>query len=218
MGEAKRRRLAGEAPRGPFGASPVPGRDDLMCPLPRWRVEATLRHAKAHPWPGNAPLECPHHWIDTTAITEPGRKVRLALSLDVGYHVSGWFANSEWDSNFHLSVSHPRPDRPRLYRKRPDIGISADWAGHDIETPSDDEVRAWGLVFYGPEHAPKAWFEPAASVFDPYRVPNVVHLRLFLDKERRPFLPSGEPYTIRPWADGSSPRKVTEGRLGADVR
>jgi hypothetical protein len=31
-------------------------------------------------------------------------------------------------------------------------------------------------------------------------------------------VPEGEPYSIRPWADGSSPRKVTEGRLGADVR
>jgi hypothetical protein len=88
----------------------------------------------------------------------------------------------------------------------------------DLETVTDDEARAWGLVFYGPGEAPKAWFEPAASVLDPYRMPNVVHLRLFLDKAGRPFTPRGEPYHIRPWADGSSPRKITEGRLGADVR
>jgi hypothetical protein len=216
MGEAKRRKLAGEGPR-PQG-SPVPGRDNLTCPLPGWLVSATLRHAKAHPWPGNVPLDCPHHKIDTTAITEPGRKVRLLLSLDFGYHNSGWFANSDYESCLHLSVSYPRPDRSRLYCARPDLGVPHDRIGMDLETPSDDEVRAWGLVFFGPEHAPKAWFEPAASVFDPYRMPNVVHLRLFLDKQGHPFLPKGEPYSIRPFADGSSPRKVTEGRLGADVR
>ena len=93
-----------------------------------------------------------------------------------------------------------------------------DYVGMDLETPSDDEVRAWGLVFYGPEHAPKAWFEPAASIFDPYRMPNVVHLRLFLDKGGRPFIPRGEVYKLRPFTDGSSPKKITEGRAGADVR
>lgn len=216
MGEAKRRKAAGEAPR-PQGF-PVPGREELTCPLPEWLVDVTLRHAKAHPWPGNVPLDCPHHVLDTTTITEPGRKVRLMVSRDVGYHGSGWFANSDWDENLHLSVSHPRPGLARLYRARADLGMPRDWTGVDLETPTDDEVRSWGLVFYGPEHAPKAWFEPAASVFDPHRIPNVVHLRLFLDRNGRPFIPNGEPYTIRPWADGSSPRKVTEGRLGADVR
>lgn len=218
MGEARRRRLAGEAPQGTFGTSPVPGRDDLMCPLPRWRIDVALRHARAHPWRGDEPITCPHHYLDTTAITEPGRLTRLLLSLDYGYHVSGWFANSEWESNWHLSVSHPRPEVRKAYLARPDIGIYRDGTGMALETPSDDEVRAWGLVLFGPEHAPKAWFEPAASVFDPHRTPNVVHLRLFVDKEGRPFIPKGEPYTIRPWADGTSPRKVTEGRLGADVR
>jgi hypothetical protein len=32
-----------------------------------------------------------------------------------------------------------------------------------------------------------------------------------------PFV-SGRSVSIRPWADGNSPRKITEGRLGADVR
>jgi hypothetical protein len=216
MGEAKRRKAAGE-PSRPQGSA-VPGRDDLACPLPPWKIGAVLRHARSHPWPGNVPLDCPHHRIATTAITEPGRPVRLLLSADVGYHNSGWFANSDYESCFHLSVSYPRTDRQRLYRARPEIGAPRDQVGIDLETATDEEVRAWGLVFFGPEDAPKAWFEPAASVFDPYRIPNVVHLRLFLDKAGRPFLPSGEPYTIRPWADGSSPRKITEGRLGADVR
>jgi hypothetical protein len=201
----------------PF-TSPVPGREDLTCPLPAALIKATLKHARAHPWAGNRLLTCPHHMLDTTAITEPGRKTRVLISLDVGYHNSGWFANSDYESCIHLSVSHPRPEIPRAYRARPEIGMPRPYTGMDLETPADDEVRAWGLVFYGAEHAPKAWFEPAASMFDPYRSPNVVHLRLFLDKAGRPFTPRGEPYTIRPWADGSSPRKITEGRLGADVR
>lgn len=201
-----------------LGTMPVPGKDDLICPLSGAVVKAALRHARAHPWPGNRSLTCPHHVLDTTAITEPGRPVRLLLSLDVGYHNSGWFANSDYESCLHLSVSYPRPGLPRAYRARPDLGMPRAYTGMDLETPADEEVRAWGLVFFGPEHAPKTWFEPAASVFDPYRMPNVVHLRLFLDKAGRPFIPCGEPYHIRPWADGSSPKKITEGRLGADVR
>lgn len=201
----------------PFTSS-VPGRDDQTCPLPASLIKATLRHARAHPWPGNEPLTCPAHRIDTTAITEPGRPVQLLFSLDFGYHNSGWFANSDYESCLHLSVSYPRAEVPRAYRARPDLGIPYGYVGPDLETVPDDEVRAWGLVFYGAEHAPKAWFEPAASVFDPYRMPNVVHLRLFLDKAGRAFIPRGEPYKIRPFADGSSPKKITEGRLGADVR
>lgn len=196
----------------------VPGREDVRCPVPRHVIKAMLAHARAHPWPGNEPLRCPRHFLDTTAITEPGRPVRILLSLDYGYHDSGWFANSDYESNLHLSFSHPRNEVPRAYRARPELGAPLPYAGPDLETVTDDEVRAWGLVFYGPEHAPKAWFEPAASVFDPYRMPNVVHLRLFLDKGGRPFIPRGEPYKIRPFADGSSPKKITEGRLGADVR
>lgn len=197
---------------------PVPGREDLTCPVPRAIITAMLRHALKHPWQGNEPLTCGRHVLDTTAITEPGRLTRVLLSFDVGYHASGWFANADWEANLHLSVSYPRPGLPRAYRARPDLGMPRAYTGMDLETPVDEEVRAWGLVFFGPEHAPKAWFEPAASVFDPYRMPNVVHLRLFLDKAGRPFIPRGEPYHIRPWADGSSPRKITEGRLGADVR
>jgi hypothetical protein len=210
--------MSGKNPIPPATGFPVPGRDDLTCPVPQVSIKAALRHAWAHPWPGNEPLTCPHHFLDTSAITEPGRRTRVLVSVDVGYHNSGWFANSDYESALHLSFSHPRPDRPRAYRARPDLGIPQPYTGMDLETVSDDEARAWGLVFYGPANAPKAWFEPAASVFDPYRQPNVVHLRLFHDKGRRPIIPRGEPYNIRPWADGTSPKKITEGRLGADVR
>ena len=89
--------------------------------------------------------------------------------------------------------------------------------GISSETPSDDEARLWGYVFFG-QHAPKSLFEPAASVFDPYRSPNVVHLRLWLDQAGAPIVPQGEVYDLRPFPDGSSPAKITHGRLGADVK
>lgn len=198
--------------------SPVPGRDDLTCPVPRGVITGMLKHARAHPWPGNQPLTCPAHMLDTFAITEPGRPLRMLLSLDTGYHASGWFANSDYESCLHLSLSHPRSEVPRAYIARPELGIPSAYTGPDLETVADDEARAWGLVFFSPEHAPKAWFEPAASPLDPYRAPNVVHLRLFLDQAGRPVLPRGEVYHLRPWADGTSPAKITEGRAGADVR
>ena len=140
--------------------SPVPGREDLTCPLSRAVIKAVKRHAREHPWPGNTPLTCPAHILDTTAITEPRRPVRLLCSVDYGYHNSGWFSNCDWESNWHLSFSHPVLNRARrrLYAARPEIGIDAARVGMDLETVSDDEVRAWGLVFFGPEHAPKAWF------------------------------------------------------------
>lgn len=199
-------------------AAEVWGREDLTCPLSARFVAETLAHCSAHPWRGDTALTCPRHMVSTTAITEPGRPVRLLLSLDYGYHESGWFANSDYEANWHLSVSHPRPEVPRLFLPKPGVsGFERARVGIDTEVPSDEEVRAWGRVFFR-EHAHLGWFEPAASVFDPYRLPGVVHLRVFVDRQGHPFLPQGEPYHIRPWADGSSPAKVTEGRLGADVR
>jgi len=168
--------------------------DAYACPLSRQVLRAWKRHAFGHPWHGDRLLD-PRHTIDTTAILEPGRLIRLMLSFDIGYHGSGWFANSEWDQNLHLSLSHPKVDAPLVS------------TGYQLETVSDEEARAWGRVVFS-EHAPKAWFESAASVFDPHRLPNVVHLRLFYDRDAQPFIPTGEPYTLKPWADGSSPEKV----------
>lgn len=194
------------------------GRDDLTCPLRAVTVTRMVNHAKTHPWRGNEALTCPDHMLITTAITEPGRPVRLLLSLDYGYHQSGWFANSDYECNWHLSVSHPRPEVPKLLRAKPGVpGLGQPLVGHDIETPSDDEVRAWARVFFR-EHAPKGWLEPAASVFDPYRMPGVVHVRVFVGRDGQPFVPAGEPYDLKPWADGTSPAKIVDGRLGADVR
>jgi hypothetical protein len=139
---------------------------------------------------------------------EKGRPLRLMLSFDFGYHGSGWFANSEWEQNLHLSLSHPQIDRPQIWLPgKPELGL-ADGPKTQLETVSDDEARAWGEAIFGPENAMMSWFEPAASTLDPYRSPNVVHLRLFYDENMQPFVPAGEPYDLKPWKDGTSPEKV----------
>lgn len=187
----------------------VVGRPELTCPLNRGQVRRLRRVAMTYPWRGDQMLDG-RHCVDTTAILEPGRPTRIMLSFDHDYHRSGWFANSEWEQNLHLSLSHPRPDRLRWYQHVGQMGM-------DAETPADDEARAWGRVFYGQAY-PMAWFEPAVGPDDPYRMPGVVHLRLFVNGRGEPFMPTGEPYTLRPFADGSSPPKILDGRAGADVR
>lgn len=198
----------------PAGA-PVWGRDDLTCPVPWTRIRRLIRQAKAAPWPGRGLVD-PRHFLDTTAITEPGRPVRVLLTLDYGHHTSGWWANSEYDRCFHLSVSHPRHDLA-VVRQMPTAVGAGQVPGVGVEAPSDDEVRAWGRVFFR-EHVAKSWLEPAAGPLDRYRTAGVTHLRLFLDQADEPIQPRGEVYHLRPFGDGSSPAKVREGRAGGDVR
>lgn len=197
--------------------APAWGRDDLTCPITVRDRNRLLDHAHAHPWPGDTPLDCPLHRLETTSINEPGRPVRLLISVDVNYHGSGWFANSDWEKCLHISISHPRTDRPRLYLPGPETVHTVPILGHDVEAPEGIEIRNWGRVFFR-GHAPKSWLEPAVGPLDPHRAPGVAHLRLYLDQDDRPMMPRGEPYHLRPFADGSSPAKITEGRLGADVR
>lgn len=193
----------------PIAPAPVWGFDELDCPLTVQQVRQLRQHAFAHPWRGNVPLDCPQHFVSTTAITEPGRPTRLAFSLDYDYHGSGWFANHQFERCLHLSLSHPRPDRrAQLLRGR---------VGRVPEVPADREAAMWGRVMFT-RYAPMALYEPAASPADPYRTPGVVHLRLWLDRAGRPVKPSGEVYHLRPYPDGGSPLKIIDGRCGADVR
>lgn len=192
------------------------GRDDLTCPIPQRVINRMHRHAMLHAWPGDTTLTCPGHSLNTTAITDPGRPVRILYSLDIEYHRSGWFANSDYERCLHLSVSHPRTDRPRLWVPPAHLGVRS-VASSDIETPTDDEVRAWARVFWRAD-ASKAWLEPAAPLGDPYRLPNIVHARLYLDQQDNTIIPRGEVYHLRLFADGSSPEKIIDGRAGADVR
>lgn len=182
--------------------------DEVKCPLSRQVLRNWKRFVMANPWRGDKPLLDRRYFQDTTAITEPGRPLRILMSFDIGYHSSGWFANSEWEQNLHLSFSYPRTDKPSIILPTSVAGVKPHQMGTQLETVSDDEARVWGEIIYGKEDSKMAWFEAAAGVFDPYRNPNVVHLRLFHDENGQPFMPKGEPYKLKPWADGSSPEKV----------
>lgn len=183
-------------------------------PVPGNLIARLRRHAFAHPWDGSAMLTCPRHLLDTDAILEPGRKTRVLVSFDQHYHGSGWFKNSDYEQNLHVSVSHPTEILEVHLDKIGQLGHGPGYryTGPRIETPSDDEVWSWAVAFFG-EHAPKAWVEGAASVFDEYRQPNVVHARLYYNAAMVPFVPEGEPYhLVRPWSE-----KVL-GSAGGDVR
>ncbi len=170
-------------------------------------IRAWKRFVFANPWQGDQPLNDRRHFLDTYALLEPDRPLRVLLRFDIGYHNSGWFANSEWEQNLHLSLSHPMIDKPKIWTPaKPEIQLAAGLK-KQLETVSDQEAREWGKLIFG-DNAPMAWFEPAVSVFDQYRAPNVVHLRLFYDQNMQPFIPKGEPYELKPWVDGSSPEKV----------
>jgi hypothetical protein len=128
----------------------------------------------------------------TSALLEPGRWTSLALTFDTGYHSCGWWKNGNYDRCWHLSVSHPTEIQ--------------------LETPDEKEVYTWASLLWGND-ARKAWIEGAASVFDPHRLPNVVHARLWVDEHDQPVIPEGEVYQpLRPWSE-----KVLES-IGGDVR
>lgn len=145
--------------------------------------------AFVYPFDGQSVIRSRHR-LHTDSLTEPGRTVSIIVTLDSGTHASGWWRNSDYDRCLHLSVTHPGS-----------IVIGR------LETPSDKEVASWAKALFGP-HLNKTWTEPAASVFDPHRQPNVCHVRLFLDKENRPIMPEGEVYHLKPWKDGTSPEKI----------
>jgi hypothetical protein len=164
---------------------------------PRRRdIRRLLFLAFKHPFSGQEIVHDRHH-IVADSLTEPGRKTSILLTFDQGTHASGWWRNSEYDRCLHLSLTHP-PDR-RLIADPNNLPA--------IQSPSDKEVAAWAAAVFGP-HTDKLWIEPAASALDPYRRPNVPHIRLFLNRDNYPILPTGEVYTLKPWSDGSSPEKV----------
>ena len=160
-------------------------------PLDDQTLRRWVARALASPWHGQMPIGAEHQ-ILCSALREPGRFTRLMLTFDVGYHASGWWKNGDYDRCWHLSVSHPTQ--------------------FAVETPDEKEVFAWARRLWG-EHASKCWIEGAASVFDPYRLPNIVNARLFVDEHGEPIKPEGEVYEpLRPWSP-----KVLE-TIGGDVR
>lgn len=169
-------------------------------------LDEAFRLVARHP---NRPLV-----FDCEALTEPGRPVSLVLSYDVGHHACGWWANADYDRCYHLSITHPASGTERV--KAPAVQGGGWVYRRKLETPTDAEVWAWAVEAWGEQNARLTWTEPACAPGDPYRLPNVVHVRLFVDEHGQPFMPLGEVYTLRPTRQ--SPAKIIDGRLGADVR
>jgi hypothetical protein len=157
----------------------------------------------------NTPIRFQKH-----AQTDRDGQVSLVLSFDEGYHQSGWWANADYERCFHLSVAMLSEGEERV--TMPEQYGGGWMLRRKMETPSDAEVWAWAVLVFGAEHARMTWTEPAAPPGDKYRLPNVVHVRLFLDENLVPFMPLGEVYHLKPTAE--SPAKILDGRMGADVR
>lgn len=159
----------------------------------RRRIERLVMTAGAHPWDGRFPTHARHRIVEASP-HDPALHLSLILTLDHGTHASGWWRNSQYDLCFHLSI----------------CGLSADRS--EYETPLEAEMRWWATAFFSID-VDKAWIEPPASALDRYRFArssaHTWHVRLFLDRETgEAILPKGEVYTLKPWADGSSPEKV----------
>lgn len=179
------------------------------------KIARVIEHAFKHPWRGDTPLTCPLHNLHLPAITEPGRPTNVLCSFDQHYHGSGWFKNSDYEQCLHVSVSH-RGEGYELRHVPAELGGGTTYA-EKLETPSDAELWAWAVAFFG-AHAQMAWLEPPCSPLDPYRMPNIGHLRLYYEVgTMRPFMPQGEVYDLKPLA-GLSPAKIIEGAAGGDVR
>ena len=179
-------------------------------PVPRPVLARWRRYALSRPWSGDTPLLDGRHRLDTWGILDPDRPIRLMLSLDVGYHASGWFKNPGYEQCLHLSLSSVRRDLPVAEFS----ALGFRHVGMQVEAVPEDEAREWSKALFG-QWWTLAWYEPPASLFDPYRAPGVGHLRLYIDRATgQPFMPEGEVYstTMRPWSP-----KVAES-AGGDVR
>ena len=130
-------------------------------------------------------------WVSPSVTGDPALIVSIIASHDEGTHVSGWWRNSDYDRCWHLSL------------------CAMDGARY-VDLPEADR-RAWGFAVFG-KHLRIAWIEPPASKLDIHRdapaSAYTTHVRVFLDRDGHPIKPEGEVYTLKPWADGSSPEKV----------
>jgi len=153
---------------------------------------------RAHPWDGYAhTMERCRRLRQEVAITDPEMRTNLLLTLDVGYHASGWWRNADYDCCWHLSLSWPTPGALQP----------------SYEPIPRDEINWWATLFFG-EYTRWLWHEPGGVAHDrrshqealPYT--NIEHLRLFVDRESmQPLLPRGEVYDLTRWTD-HTPAKV----------
>ncbi len=162
-----------------------------------------LRRARADPWDGTGPVSLAHRVV-VESPAEPGKHLSVLLTFDVGYHNSGWWRNSQYDRCFHLSMVVVTPASGLILPDgtRPPA----------FETPTEAEMQAVAQAVFG-DDVTKAWIEPPASKFDPYRTApassHCWHVRLFVDRRTgQPIKPEGEVYHLKPWPEGDSPEKV----------
>jgi hypothetical protein len=154
---------------------------------------------RRRPWDGRpASMAACRALRQVPAVTDPGMRTNLLLTLDVGYHASGWWRNADYDCCWHLSVSWPTPG---------------------ATTPSYEplprsEVDWWAELFFG-DWTRWLWHEPGGSsderrtAQEALAYKNIEHLRLFVDRESlQPILPRGEVYDLTRWIPGVTPPKV----------
>lgn len=173
-------------------------------------------YARNNPYNG-LQVDLTRHSFLTTALLEPDRPTRICLTYDFGTHASGWWRNSDYDRCWHVSISHPQENRLAISRIGTPEGLleiqsphplhGKQFVGQVVEPPSDEETRAWARAAF-PHHYRWCWIEPPASRLDPYRLPGVSHVRLFLNQQDQPIKPEGEVYRLKPYPDGSSPEKI----------
>lgn len=171
-----------------------------------------MRVAKMNPQRGDQPMVDRRRVLDTEAILDPGRPTRVLVSIDVGYATSGWFANSDWERCWHISVSHPDVEG---WRRAKRLGLRPPHP----EAPDRAEVAAWAQAAYGDDRR-LAWYEPPASAFDINgRTPGVWHVRLYLHPDTGlPFKPEGEPHHYKPHDDITPPKADRGNRVAPSLR
>lgn len=150
------------------------------------------------PWDGRSAITSRHRMYFKHP-SEEDRVFSVILTYDSGSHNCGWWANSDYDTCYHLSFVAMYVSPLNVQNVR-------------FETPTDSEVEALGNVAFGKDIS-RCWREPPASAFDAYRSApqsrHTWHIRLFVDKlTGEPILPEGEVYNLKPWPDGSSPEKA----------
>lgn len=155
-------------------------------------------YCRRRPWDGRVLTMAACRAVrQVPAATDPELRTNLLLTLDKGYHASGWWRNAEYDTCWHLSLSWPTPDgRAMSYLDMPRA-----------------EVDFWARLFFG-EFARWVWHEPGGADVPGRSMAHrqahkpINHLRLFLDRHtHRPILPTGEVYELTRW-DPDTPAKV----------
>lgn len=153
------------------------------------------RTAARNPWRGREDIPQTQRLVAPSYV-DPDVGISLLVTLDQGYHASGWWRNSEYDQCWHASL----------------VCMDATTNPPSFTDPIVNVTRAWTQVLFGAQMR-HAWIEPPASPLDVYRNARAsqytTHVRIFIDRKTRlPITPKGEVYDLVPWAEGDSPEKI----------